>query len=76
VHLTGAAYGFLAVRRRWIWGDPLAAWAGRREARVAAREQDDSRRVDELLQRIHEKGMQSLSTREKAFLKRVSSRKR
>jgi membrane associated rhomboid family serine protease len=76
VHLTGAAYGFLAVRRRWIWADPMAGWAQRREVREAERAQDESRRVDQLLARIHEHGLQSLSAREKAFLKRVSARGR
>lgn len=74
VHLAGAAYGFLAVRRGWIWIDPLEALARRRaRAEVEAR-QDDARRLDELLARIHDQGLNSLSEREKAFLKRVSKR--
>ena len=74
VHLTGAAYGFLAVRRGFVWGDPFVALARRRERAVVEREQDDARRLDELLARIHDKGLGSLSEREKAFLKRVSKR--
>lgn len=76
VHLTGAAYGFLAVRRRWIWADPLASWERRRQVRQVEQAAADSQRVDELLARIQRDGMQSLSSSEKAFLKRVSSRKR
>jgi len=76
VHLTGAAYGFLAVRWRWIWRDPLESWAGRRAARSALRAEQERQRVDQLLARISERGLQSLSARDKAFLKRVSARRR
>jgi hypothetical protein len=72
VHLAGAAYGFLAVRRGWIWGDPLEALERRRARRQVARREDDAARLDELLARIHDQGLNSLSEREKAFLKRVS----
>jgi membrane associated rhomboid family serine protease len=76
VHLTGAAFGFLAVRRGWIWSDPVGALRQRQEQREARREVDDQQRVDELLARIHAEGLHSLSASEKAFLKRVSSRRR
>lgn len=74
VHLTGAAYGFLAVRRGFVWRDPFAALAKRRVQAAAERERADARRLDELLARIHEQGLNSLSEREKSFLKRVSKR--
>jgi membrane associated rhomboid family serine protease len=78
VHLTGAAWGFLAVWRRWIWIDPLEGWARRSRERAAAREQRDNERLDRLLVQIHDpnRGLSSLSERDKAFLKRVSARKR
>ncbi len=72
VHLTGAAYGFLAVRRRWIWRDPLGAVHERRRARAARRKSADEQRLERLLERIHSQGMGSLSRRERTFLKRVS----
>jgi membrane associated rhomboid family serine protease len=72
VHLAGAAYGFLAVRRGWIWADPIEALARRRARRQVARREHDAARLDELLARIHDKGLNSLSEREKSFLKRVS----
>jgi membrane associated rhomboid family serine protease len=74
VHLTGAAYGFLAVRRGFVWRDPLESLAQRRAKAAVERERDDARRLDELLARIHEQGLNSLSEREKTFLKRVSKR--
>lgn len=74
VHLTGAAYGFLAVRRGFVWSDPLQVLARKRQEAEVERERDDAARLDELLARIHEKGLGSLSEREKAFLKRVSKR--
>lgn len=78
VHLSGAAWGFLAVRQRWIWADPLAGWSRRRRARAAAQEERDKQRLDQLLVQIHDpdRGLNSLSQRDKAFLKRVSARKR
>lgn len=74
VHLTGAAYGFLAVRRGLVWKDPVQVMEQRREQAAVQRERDDAARLDELLARIHEKGLGSLSEREKDFLKRVSKR--
>jgi membrane associated rhomboid family serine protease len=73
VHLAGAAYGFAGARRRWIWIDPLAAWAERRARAKVRSKQDDEARLDELLERIHKQGMSSLSRSEREFLKRLSS---
>ncbi len=75
VHLTGAAYGFAGVRKGFLWKDPAELWRQRREeARVQA-EEGDEQRLDALLQKIHREGMHALSKRERAFLKRVSSRR-
>jgi hypothetical protein len=78
VHLSGAAWGYLAVKRRWIWIDPLEGWTRRRNQRIAAQEARDKQRLDQLLVQIHDpdRGLNSLSQRDKAFLKRVSARKR
>jgi len=75
VHLAGAALGFLAVRQRWVWIDPLAELESRREARAVASREDDERRLDALLERIHKEGIGSLSAREREFLKRMSARR-
>jgi membrane associated rhomboid family serine protease len=74
VHLAGAAYGFAAVKLGWIWRDPIELLARRKAARQVQRERDDEHRLDELLARIHERGLNSLTESEKAFLKRVSKR--
>ncbi len=75
VHLTGAAYGFFGVKRGFLWKDPADAWEQHRtEAREQA-EETEEQRLDTLLDKIHRQGMHSLSKREKAFLKRVSSRR-
>ena len=71
-HLTGAAIGYFGVRRGWIWRDPVAKLAEVRERRAEESAVDDQRRLDELLDRIHREGIGSLSSREKAFLKRMS----
>lgn len=75
VHLTGAAFGFLAVRLGWIWRDPVQGWQDRRRDRQQELEVDDERRLDELLERIHREGMSKLTRRERDFLRRVSDRR-
>jgi membrane associated rhomboid family serine protease len=74
-HIGGAAWGFLAVRRRWIWIDPLERLRERRVAAEAEQKRSDEQRMDELLAKISREGMGSLTRREREFLKRVSSRR-
>lgn len=58
----------------------LARWWAARKARKAAREaearQKDEERMDQLLEKIARSGQGSLTDDERAFLKRVSARKR
>ena len=75
VHLTGAAYGFLGVRKGFLWKDPTEAWEQHRSEARAQAEESEEERLDSLLDKIHKEGMHSLSKRERAFLKRVSSRR-
>jgi len=75
VHLVGAAYGFLAARRRWIWRDPVELLERRAEERQRDKQVSEDRELDELLERIHNEGIHSLSQRERDFLKRVSKRR-
>jgi membrane associated rhomboid family serine protease len=74
-HLAGAAAGFLAVRRGWIWRDLGEDLADLRRDRQERSTVADAARLDELLARIHDRGIQSLSASEKAFLKRMSQRR-
>jgi membrane associated rhomboid family serine protease len=75
VHISGAAWGFLAARKRWVWIDPLAALSRSREKHARAAQGRDAERLDRLLKQISENGIQSLSRRDRQFLKRVSNRR-
>ncbi|WP_437204844.1 site-2 protease family protein [Planctomicrobium sp. SH664] len=56
---------------------PIARWKQQRAEKRRQREQQErletERRVDELLEKVHQHGMQSLSDAERRFLNRVSS---
>lgn len=75
VHLGGALCGFVMVRTGWIridWLERLSARRAIRKEEQRVREEYD---MDQLLEKIHREGMNSLSRAEKEFLKRVSRRK-
>lgn len=74
-HLTGALFGYLAVRRGWIWRDPLAEVGEWKLRRSATRADADKQRLDALLAKISRDGIHELSSSERAFLKRASQRK-
>lgn len=74
VHLGGAAFGLLAVKRGWIWKDPIEEHARRQDVRAAERAIQEDQRMDELLAKIHREGMNALSSQEKDFLKRMAKR--
>jgi membrane associated rhomboid family serine protease len=74
-HLSGALFGYLAVRRAWIWSDPAAGISAWRVRRQRDRVGSEKERLDALLEKINREGIHSLSGREKAFLKRVSQRR-
>lgn len=75
VHLGGLVYGYLAVKRRWLFVDPVEKVRVRRAVAEVERRQSDDARMDELLAKIHRDGMGSLTPGERDFLRRVSSRK-
>jgi membrane associated rhomboid family serine protease len=76
VHLGGAAWGVLAVKRRWIWADPLERLRRRRAARDAEAALSEEAEVDRLLEKIQREGIGALDRQEKALLKRASARRR
>lgn len=73
-HLLGAGWGYLIVRRGWIYRDPFEALQEKQAERRAQRRVDDKVRLDELLKRIHKQGIGTLSKGEREFMKRVSKR--
>lgn len=75
VHLTGAAFGFAAVKLGWLWFDPLAIWQAHRARSAAQDLRTNEERLDQVLEQIHQRGIGSLTRNEREFLKRMSSRK-
>jgi len=75
-HLGGAAFGFLAVKRGFIWRDWGAEVEKKVEQRKAQSLANDEQKLDDLLDQVAKQGIQSLSDREREFLKRMSDRKR
>lgn len=76
VHLAGAAYGFFAVRRRWIWKDPLEIIERKRAVAEMQRQMSEDARMDQIMDKISREGIGSLTRSEKAFMTRQSERKR
>ena len=72
-HLGGLLYGYLVVRvfprlSPLVARFPVRKLSAIRESRRAASE----RRLDELLEKVHSRGIQSLTWRERRFLKKMS----
>jgi membrane associated rhomboid family serine protease len=74
-HLSGALFGYLAVKRSWVWRDPLEEVERWRDRKAEERSATDEERLDELLAKINREGIHALSERDRAFLKRASQRK-
>ncbi|GAB4158100.1 MAG: hypothetical protein Fur0037_25750 [Planctomycetota bacterium] len=84
-HLGGALFGFLCFRRGWLrdyrgGSNPIAALRKRlrdwRAQRVAGSLAAEERRLDEILAKVKEEGLQSLSGEERRFLDRRSRKGR
>ncbi len=75
IHLGGALWGFVAVKTRWIWIDPMQRLSVRRAIKVEEQRLSDEQRVDGLLEKINREGMNSLTRSEREFLKKVSARR-
>ena len=76
-HLGGLAFGFFAP---WVAGPWMTKfrrkWERRQSHRQATMERDEQVTIDRILQKVHEKGMNSLSWNEKRALKRATERQR
>jgi membrane associated rhomboid family serine protease len=75
VHLGGIIYGFLAVRTGLVRKDPIEAFERKRAVKQVERAAEDAVRMDQLLDKIHREGIQSLTRSEREFLQRVSSKR-
>lgn len=84
-HLGGAAWGWLAFRRRWFrdYGGELNLFGAllARLRRWRARQQHEARQqqeqqLDEILAKVKDHGLQSLSREERRFLDRLSQKGR
>ena len=75
-HLGGAAWGAAFVfGARWFSGVG-ESYERRQRDRASERLADENARLDEILDKVHEQGMHTLTDSEKRFLKRVSQRRR
>jgi membrane associated rhomboid family serine protease len=81
-HLAGAAFGFLFYRTRWQLGSLIPrrfSWDRLRRKprlRVHTEDEDDdlSRRVDRILEKINREGQDSLTREERRLLEKASRR--
>ena len=75
VHVGGAVFGGIAARYGLIWKDPIQGFEERRSVRAEQKRLGDEAKMDELLSKIHDEGINSLSRAERDFLKRMSKRR-
>ncbi|MEM7203987.1 MAG: rhomboid family intramembrane serine protease [Planctomycetota bacterium] len=76
VHVGGAAFGFFAHRTRWqgfALMDRVQSW---RQQRNQQTEADRRAKLDELLEKVHQHGITSLTAAERRFLDRASQEMR
>jgi len=71
-HLGGLLFGYAIIRAGPRIGRTLEAWFLKRGENTAI---EDDRRLDEILDKVHKKGIGSLSSGEARFLKRMSRRR-
>jgi membrane associated rhomboid family serine protease len=79
-HLGGMAFGaaFVYVGRHFggVVERHRHGWARRRKQREEVSEQSEQATIDQILRKVHEKGMNSLSWSERRALKRATERQR
>lgn len=76
VHLGGAAFGYFWARKGLIHVDWSERFERKRQVAQQERAQGEAMHMDELLVKINEKGISSLTDKERAFLKKASERKK
>lgn len=79
-HLAGLAFGIAWGYRGSRWTNKWNAWRDRSRQQVIVqhrrKEEDLERSVDDILDKVHREGMQSLTRREKQILEEASRRQR
>jgi membrane associated rhomboid family serine protease len=76
-HLGGMAFGYLYLKMpAGGYKGGSAVWKNLRDRVQSARNDYDDRRMDELLRKVNEQGIQSLTEEEKQFLHRMSRSKK
>jgi len=74
-HLGGLLWGYLFVRYAWTVQSLLDRMSSRAGAKSAyGYDPDDDRRLNQILDKINRRGIQSLTWSEKRFLKKMSRR--
>lgn len=73
-HVGGLAAGFLFIRYEWTFRSITRRRAHRRNNRARESDRQIRERVDQLLAKVNRKGINSLTWRERSFLKRASKR--
>ena len=74
-HLGGALYGYLFVKLGPAFQSLLESSHQHRERREHADRRRDAETLDRILDKVHQKGMHTLSRREKKFLMRESKKR-
>ena len=72
----GAAFAYFGRHFRPLFDRHRDGWAQRSRRRQVQSEQDEQATIDRILQKVHEKGMNSLSWNEKRALKQATERQR
>ena len=75
-HLGGAAYGYIYVKAYPRWLDLRDRVTDARLRRERSQSLSDNEILDQILEKVHDHGMHTLTNSEKRFLTRISERKR
>ncbi len=75
-HLGGMVAGFLFVKAKPLWQNFISQrYAARRRA-LMDQEAEDQRIVDQILEKVHQNGIQTLNRREKQTLRDITQRQK
>lgn len=75
-HLAGMVTAFAYIKASPIWQDFRRKSEQDRRERLIQQEDDDKRRVDQILEKVHQHGIQSLTWHEKKVLRDATERQK